>query len=162
VFLALRLALVRDLQRHGVVLPVVMDDALVNFDDSRAQSAARVLMEFVSDQPRERQLLALTCHAHVARLFAGVQASVRSLSDPSAQWTAVPLPPPAPPVPEPAISVIPAPAPSAPPAQPPQHVAIVAETSGGSWAAEEFFFGGGRPTTGGIVRVKKKPSSRRK
>ena len=162
VFLALRLALVRDLQRHGVMLPVVMDDSLVNFDDSRAQSAARVLMEFVSDQPRERQLLALTCHAHVARLFAAVHASVRSLSDPSARWTAAPLPPPTPPAPEPAISIIPAPAPSAPSAQTQQHVAIVAETSGGSWAAEDFFFSGGQPATGGIVRVKKKPSPRRK
>ncbi len=81
VFLALRLALVRDLERHGVHLPIVIDDALVNFDDSRARSAAEVLMEFVADQPRERQMLVLTCHAHVARIFRDVGASVRSLSD---------------------------------------------------------------------------------
>jgi uncharacterized protein YhaN len=158
VFLALRLALVRDLQRHGVMLPVVMDDALVNFDDSRAQAAARVLMEFVSDQPRERQLLALTCHAHVASLFAAVHASVRSLSDPTARWMATPaLPRVSPPTAQPPVAI--APAPTAP-AQPPQHVAIVAETSGSAWAAEAFFFGGGQAATGGIVRVKKKPTSR--
>jgi len=86
VFLALRLALVRDLERHGVHLPVVIDDALVNFDDTRALAAARVLVEFVADQPRERQMLVLTCHAHVATIFADVGASVRSLSDPSASW----------------------------------------------------------------------------
>lgn len=80
VFLALRLALVRDLERHGVHLPVVIDDALVNFDDSRARAAAEVLMEFVADQPRERQMLVLTCHTHVAQIFRGVGASVRSLS----------------------------------------------------------------------------------
>ena len=80
VFLALRLALVRDLERHGVHLPIVIDDALVNFDDSRARAAAEVLMEFVADQPRERQMLVLTCHAHVANIFRGVGASVRSLS----------------------------------------------------------------------------------
>jgi uncharacterized protein YhaN len=80
VFLALRLALVRDLERHGVHLPVVIDDALVNFDDSRARAAAEVLMEFVADQPRERQMLVLTCHAHVAAIFRDVGASVRSLS----------------------------------------------------------------------------------
>jgi hypothetical protein len=87
VFLALRLALVRDLERHGVHLPIVIDDALVNFDDSRARAAAEVLMEFVADQPRERQMLVLTCHAHVANIFRGVGASVRSLSGAS-------LPPP--------------------------------------------------------------------
>lgn len=88
VFLALRLALVRDLERHGVHLPIVIDDALVNFDDSRARAAAEVLMEFVADQPRERQMLVLTCHAHVASIFRDVGASVRSLSGAS-------LPPPA-------------------------------------------------------------------
>jgi hypothetical protein len=87
VFLALRLALVRDLERHGVHLPIVIDDALVNFDDSRARAAAEVLMEFVADQPRERQMLVLTCHAHVASIFRDVGASVRSLSGAS-------LPPP--------------------------------------------------------------------
>jgi uncharacterized protein YhaN len=157
VFLALRLALVRDLQRHGVMLPVVMDDALVNFDDSRAQAAARVLLEFVSDQPRERQVLALTCHTHVAAIFSAVGASVRSLSDPAV------LPEPAA-VPPPVLRSAPretiAP-PATAPVQPPQHVAIVAETSGDAWAAEEFFFGGGQPATGGIVRVKKKNTSRR-
>jgi hypothetical protein len=59
----------------------------VNFDDSRARAAAEVLMEFVADQPRERQMLVLTCHAHVASIFHDVGASVRSLSGAS-------LPPP--------------------------------------------------------------------
>jgi uncharacterized protein YhaN len=86
VFLSLRLALVRDLERHGVHLPVVIDDALVNFDDSRALAAARVLVEFVADQPRERQMLVLTCHAHVAKIFAETGAHVRSLSEPGANW----------------------------------------------------------------------------
>lgn len=133
VFLALRLALVRDLQRHGVQLPVVMDDALVNFDDERAHAAARVLVEFAADLPRERQLLVLTCHAHVAAIFASAGASVRSLTHPHARWlTATPV------IEQP-------PAPSAPPrhepSPPPRHVAVVAETSGDPWPAEQFFFG---------------------
>jgi len=86
VFLALRLALVRDLERHGVHLPVVIDDALVNFDDARALAAARVLVEFVGDEPGERQMLVLTCHAHVARIFTEAGATVRSLSDPTGGW----------------------------------------------------------------------------
>ena len=86
VFLALRLALVRDLERHGVHLPVVIDDALVNFDDARALAAARVLMEFVGDEPGKRQMLVLTCHAHVARIFTEVGAAVRSLGDRASGW----------------------------------------------------------------------------
>ena len=79
VFLALRLALVRDLQRHGILLPVIMDDALVNFDDDRAAAAARVLCEFVADQPAQRQMLVLTCHAHVAEIFSRAGAAVQLL-----------------------------------------------------------------------------------
>ncbi|MFM7206502.1 MAG: AAA family ATPase, partial [Planctomycetaceae bacterium] len=74
VFLALRLALIRDLGRHDVSLPVVMDDALVNFDDARARSAARVLVEFIAEQAADRQMLVLTCHEHVARIFAAAGA----------------------------------------------------------------------------------------
>jgi uncharacterized protein YhaN len=91
VFLALRLALVKDLERRGVHLPVVIDDALVNFDDQRALAAARVLMEFATEQPG-RQMLVLTCHAHVAAIFAEVRAHVRSLSEPRAVWTLPALP----------------------------------------------------------------------
>jgi len=69
-----------------VHLPVVIDDALVNFDDARALAAARVLVEFVGDEPGERQMLVLTCHAHVARIFTEAGANVRSLSDPTTGW----------------------------------------------------------------------------
>ena len=145
VFLALRLALVRDLQRHGVPLPLVMDDALVNFDDDRARSAARVLVEFVSDQPGERQMLVFTCHAHVAEIFAEANAHVRSLSDPNRVWRraepdvvkllppprvakAKPEPKPAP-KPEPVVEVIPVTPPVA-----------FHEVGPGAWPAEHFFF----------------------
>ena len=86
VFLALRLALVRDLERHGIQLPVVMDDALVNFDDRRAAAAARVLCEFLADNPSSRQMLVLTCHSHVAAIFAAAGANVRSLSGALPVW----------------------------------------------------------------------------
>ena len=79
VFLSLRLALIADLERRGVRMPIVMDDALVNFDDARAEAAARVLVEFASSQIVPRQLLVLTCHAHVASIFASAGARVRRL-----------------------------------------------------------------------------------
>lgn len=79
VFLALRLALVRDLHEQGITLPVVMDDALVNFDDQRARAASRTLVEFMQDRNGDHQMLVLTCHAHVAALFRKAKATVRTL-----------------------------------------------------------------------------------
>ena len=136
VFLALRLALIRDLQRQGVQLPLVMDDALVNFDDERARAAARVLVEFVSDQPGERQMLVFTCHAHVAEIFAEASATVRSLSEPGRDWRRLPpqpvatpaLPPVAEPEPRPRQRTV-------------QSTPLVfTEVDPGAWPAEQFFF----------------------
>ena len=144
VFLALRLALVRDLQRHGVPLPLVMDDALVNFDDERARAAARVLVEFVSDQPGERQMLVFTCHAHVAAIFADANATVRSLSDPGRDWrrpqpvTIPSHPRAAEPPPEPEREPDPQPQPVA--ARRPAAPVAFHDVEPGAWPAEHFFF----------------------
>ena len=118
VFLALRLALVRSLHEHGVVLPVVMDDALVNFDDTRARAAARTLVAFMADQTGDRQMLVLTCHTHVAALFEEAKATVRFLG------------------PTPARRTVPARLPKAPDSAP--------QPTTGPWPAETFFFGSGR------------------
>jgi hypothetical protein len=56
-----------------------MDDALVNFDDQRAQAASRTLVEFMNDRNGDHQMLVLTCHAHVASLFQAAKATVRTL-----------------------------------------------------------------------------------
>jgi uncharacterized protein YhaN len=141
VFLALRLALIRDLGRHDVSLPVVMDDALVNFDDARARSAARVLVEFIAEQASDRQMLVLTCHEHVARIFAAAGAHVRSFTDPTPLWgrtpmaivDAVPSPTPVA-VPTPAVAPRPEPIVAITPAAP-------AVDEGDLWPAEAFFFG---------------------
>jgi len=135
VFLALRLALIRDLGRHDVSLPVVMDDALVNFDDARARSAAQVLVEFIAEQAADRQMLVLTCHEHVARIFHEAGAHVRSLSDPAPLWAAAPR------------TALPRPAPTAAPAADVPAAAVEPNPAG--WPAEEFFFGrnAGEPTS---------------
>ena len=134
VFLALRLALVRDLGRHDVTLPIVMDDALVNFDDTRARSAARVLVEFLTEQGPDRQMLVLTCHAHVAAMFHEAGAHVRSLSDPTQTWTRR--------KPEPTARPAPPPIPLPPPPPAPKPVEIVAAPQADDlWPAEAFFFG---------------------
>jgi len=74
--LALRLALVSLFARRGTVLPVIMDDVLVNFDERRAEAAARVLCDFAA---AGRQVLLFTCHEHVWRMFAQLEVEVRRL-----------------------------------------------------------------------------------
>jgi uncharacterized protein YhaN len=139
VFLALRLALVRDLARHDVTLPIVMDDALVNFDDTRAQAAARTIVEFLVEQGSDRQMLVFTCHAHVATMFHEAGAHVRSLSDPSITWGRRPEPARLP-EPKPEPKPIPRPRP-APPPEPLPMVELPPPPAGDLWPAEAFFFG---------------------
>ena len=173
VFLALRLALIRDLGRHDVSLPVVMDDALVNFDDARARSAARVLVEFTAEQAADRQMLVLTCHEHVARTFAAAGAHVRSFSDPAPLWGQV-----ASPAPATAVVVAPGvasgpralpPQPAARPAREPARVVepvVVAAPEpaaddGTAWPAEAFFFGSARAAEPAGERPRQAPPRRR-
>jgi hypothetical protein len=133
--------LIRDLGRHDVSLPIVMDDALVNFDDVRARSAARVLVEFIAEQAADRQMLVLTCHEHVAKTFHEAGAHVRSFSDPRPIWDRRPAPLPAP------VRVVPAPTP-APAPEPVAEPIVTASPAmdGDLWPAEAFFFGGGVST----------------
>ena len=66
VFLAVRLAMVKDFADRGADLPMVLDDVFVNFDQVRTESAVRTLLEF-ADQGQ--QVLFFTCHLHLAHLF---------------------------------------------------------------------------------------------
>ncbi len=66
-----------DLERAGIRLPLIMDDALVNFDDERAQLAAETLVSFCGEQGR--QMFVLSCHAHVVELFRKAGAHIRGL-----------------------------------------------------------------------------------
>ncbi len=65
-FLALRLALAAYFSRHGIDLPLTLDDVLVNFDAVRLAAAAEVLAEYSS----ARQVIVLTCHEPLLELFA--------------------------------------------------------------------------------------------
>ncbi|MHB0958957.1 MAG: AAA family ATPase [Pirellulaceae bacterium] len=78
VFLSLRLALVADFSRRGIVLPLILDDVLVNFDRLRARNAAHVLLDFAD---RGHQVVLFTCHEHIVELFTGAQVEIRYLSD---------------------------------------------------------------------------------
>ena len=65
-FLAIRLALVRDFARKGIELPMVLDDILVNFDQLRTEAAVETLIDFAKEG---QQILLFTCHLHLAHMF---------------------------------------------------------------------------------------------
>ncbi len=64
--LAVRLAVVRELSRQGISLPVILDDVVVNFDEERARAAAELLQELAT---QGQQILFFTCHKHLADMF---------------------------------------------------------------------------------------------
>lgn len=76
VYLSLRLALLGVYARRGAVLPLVLDDILVNFDAIRARRAAEVLLSFAKNG---YQILMFTCHDHMRDLFHSLGADVRVL-----------------------------------------------------------------------------------
>lgn len=63
VFLALRLAILDLLERDGAPLPLLLDEALVNWDERRRWHALDLLAELAE----ERQIFLLTCHPGLAR-----------------------------------------------------------------------------------------------
>jgi len=77
-FIALRLALASEFARHGSVLPLILDDVLVNFDSRRAWSAIQVLQD-VAVAGSGRQIFLFTCHEHVCRMFQKMDIPVRIL-----------------------------------------------------------------------------------
>ena len=59
-YLAVRLALVREYSRHVEPLPVIFDDIFVNFDPERTRNS----IEAVRDLSETHQILLFTCHPH--------------------------------------------------------------------------------------------------
>ena len=71
-YLALRFGLIREFGEHAEHLPVVVDEALVNFDAERARLAASAF----ADLSETNQVLVFTCHRTIADMFAAVGANV--------------------------------------------------------------------------------------
>ncbi len=76
VFIALRLSLAAAYARRGVMLPLILDDVLVNFDRTRAMHAARTLKTFAE---MGHQVLMFTCHEHITHIFQEIDVQVRLL-----------------------------------------------------------------------------------
>lgn len=63
-YLSLRLGLAADFARRGANLPLIIDDAFVNFDPARSEKALQAVSGFAA----EGQALLFTCHPETARL----------------------------------------------------------------------------------------------
>ena len=66
-YLAVRLAICQLVLPPEKQVPIVLDDALANFDDSRCAAALR----FLKEAARDRQILLFTCHSREADFFDG-------------------------------------------------------------------------------------------
>ena len=64
-FLSLRFGLIRHLGRHTEPQPVILDDALVNFDPCRGRMAAEAFL----DLAETNQVLVFTCHPQIVEWF---------------------------------------------------------------------------------------------
>lgn len=77
-YLAVRLAICGLVLPEEAGVPMVLDDALANFDDDRCAAALRYLRAAAG----QRQILLFTCHSREAEFFAGDPAvSIQRLTD---------------------------------------------------------------------------------
>lgn len=74
-YLAIRLAYLRQYSQRAEPLPLVMDDVLVNFDEDRARQTLRVLHEFSG----KYQILFLTCHRRMVELMRSIMPDLKPL-----------------------------------------------------------------------------------
>ena len=64
-FLSLRFGLIHELGQHSEPQPVILDDALVNFDPHRGKKAAEAFL----DLAETNQVLVFTCHPQIVEWF---------------------------------------------------------------------------------------------
>lgn len=78
-YLALRLAYIRNHAAHASALPVIMDDILVNFDPTRAQQTAHALLALAQGNNNNpaHQILFFTCHPHMADMLQNIMPDSR-------------------------------------------------------------------------------------
>lgn len=74
-YLAIRLAYLKEYSRRAEPLPIVMDDVLVNFDEDRARRTLEALVEF----SRENQIIFLTCHRRIVETLRQLDPQLRPL-----------------------------------------------------------------------------------
>ena len=66
-YLAARLAICEMVLPEEKTIPIVLDDALTNFDDRRCRAA----LKWLKEEAKGRQIILFTCHSREADFFAG-------------------------------------------------------------------------------------------
>lgn len=74
-YLAIRLAYLKQYSQRAEPLPLVMDDVLVNFDEDRARQTLRVLCDF----SEQYQILFLTCHRRMVELVRTIKPDLKPI-----------------------------------------------------------------------------------
>jgi uncharacterized protein YhaN len=64
-YLSMRLGLIEEYENRSEPLPIIMDDVLVNFDDTRGKKVLEILSAFAEN----RQVIVLTCHQHTVEVY---------------------------------------------------------------------------------------------
>jgi uncharacterized protein YhaN len=75
-YLALRFGLIEQFGKPGARLPVIVDDALVNFDPPRMTAAARAFAAL----SERNQVIVFTCHPHLVEIFREAYAGTRVIN----------------------------------------------------------------------------------
>ena len=77
-YLAVRLAICELVLPADKTVPIVLDDALANFDDVRCETA----LKWLKEAAKSRQILLFTCHSREADFFAGdEEVSIQQLTN---------------------------------------------------------------------------------
>lgn len=77
-YLAVRLAICELVLPTDKAVPIVLDDALANFDDVRCKTA----LKWLKEAAKSRQILLFTCHSREADFFAGdEEVSIQQLTN---------------------------------------------------------------------------------
>jgi uncharacterized protein YhaN len=74
-YLSLRLALSKLISQDGEALPIILDDALAQYDDKRTATALKFLKEY----SEKGQIILFTCHKAIVNLANGLEANNISL-----------------------------------------------------------------------------------
>ena len=80
-FLALRFRLILELGQRTECLPVIVDEALVNFDPARGTKAVGSFIELA----KTNQVLVFTCHPQIVEWFVDA-AGKRGVGEPEVVW----------------------------------------------------------------------------
>ena len=64
-YLALRLAIIELICDKNILLPLFLDDVLIQYDDERMDAALQFISNYANQKGKEFQLILFTCHQHI-------------------------------------------------------------------------------------------------